>query len=113
MIETVLRNLVSNGIKFTHPGGNVSISAIVKNELVEITVEDDGVGIALDNQKKLFRIDEQYRMEGTANEKGTGLGLILCKDFVEKSGGTISVESELNKGSKFTFTLPLYNKSLE
>ncbi len=113
MIETVLRNLVSNGIKFTHPDGSVSISAAVKSDLVEVTVEDNGVGIAPDNQKKLFRIDEQYRMDGTANEKGTGLGLILCKDFVGKSNGTISVVSELNKGSKFTFTVPVYNNSLE
>lgn len=113
IIETVLRNLVSNGIKFSHPGGSVSISAAVKNELVEVNVKDNGVGIAQEDQKKLFRIDEQYRMEGTANEKGTGLGLILCKDFVEKSGGTISIESELNEGSKFTFTVPFYNNSLE
>jgi len=113
MIETVLRNLVSNGINFTHPGGSVSISAAGKNDLVEVTVEDNGVGIAPDDQKKLFRIDEQYRTDGTANEKGTGLGLILCKDFVEKNNGTISVESELNKGSKFTFAVQLYNNSLK
>jgi len=81
--------------------------------LVEITVKDNVVGIAQENQKKLFRIDEKYRMEGTANEKGTGLGLILCKDFIEKNGGTILVESELNKESKFTFTVPLYINSLE
>jgi len=113
MIETVLRNLVSNGIKFTYPRGRVSISAAIKNDLAEVTVEDNGIGITPDNQKRLFGIDKQYRMDGTANEKGTGLGLILCKDFVGKSNGTISVESELNKGSKFTFTVPLYNKSLE
>ncbi len=113
MIETVLHNLVSNGIKFTHPGGSVSISAAVKSDLVEVTIEDDGVGIALDNQKTLFGIDEQYRRDGTANEKGTGLGLILRKDFVGKNNGTISVVSELNKGNKFTFTVPLYNNLLE
>ena len=113
MIESILRNLVSNGIKFTHPGGSVSISAAVKSDLVKVTVEDNGVGIETDNQKKLFRIGEQLRMDGTANEQGTGLGLILCKDFVEKNNGTISVESQLNKGSKFTFTIPKYNNSLE
>ena len=113
MIETVLRNLVSNGIKFTHPGGGVSISAAVNSDLVKVTVEDNGVGIDPGNQKKLFGIGEQYRMDGTSNEKGTGLGLILCKDFVEKNNGTISVESKLNKGSKFTFTVPVYNNSLE
>ncbi|MGB5846940.1 MAG: PAS domain S-box protein [Ignavibacteriaceae bacterium] len=113
MIETVLRNLVSNGIKFTLPRGSVSISANVKRDLVKVTVEDNGIGITPYNQKKLFSIDKQYRMDGTANEKGTGLGLILCKDFVGKSNGTINVESKLNKGSKFTFTVPLYKNSLE
>ena len=113
MIETILRNLVSNGIKFTNPMGNVSISAVVKNDLTEVTVEDTGIGISPDNQKKLFTIDKQFSSEGTSNEKGTGLGLVLCKDFVEKSNGTISVESKLNKGSKFTFTIPLYDSSLE
>ena len=112
MIETILRNLVSNAIKFTQPGGNVSISAAVKNDFVEVNVEDTGIGINPDNQKNLFTIDKQYRSEGTANEKGTGLGLVLCKDFVEKSNGTISVESKLNKGSKFTFTVPLFTNSL-
>jgi PAS domain S-box-containing protein len=113
MIETILRNLVSNGIKFTHSGGRVKISASVKSNLVEVTVDDNGIGISPENLKKLFSIDKQYRVEGTANEKGTGLGLILCKDFVEKSNGTISVESQLNKGSKFSFTIPLFNSSLE
>jgi PAS domain S-box-containing protein len=113
MIETILRNLVSNGLKFTHPTGSVSIIAAVKNDLVEVTVEDNGIGITYENQKKIFSIDKQYRMDGTANEKGTGLGLLLCKDFVEKSNGTISVESKLNKGSKFTFTVPLYSNPPE
>ncbi len=81
--------------------------------MVEVIVKDNSVGITPDNQKKLFRIDEQYHIEGTANEKGTVLGLILCKDFVEKNGGTILVESELNKEGKFTFTVPLYINSLE
>jgi PAS domain S-box-containing protein len=113
MIETILRNLVSNGIKFTHPTGSVSINAAVKSNLVEVTVEDNGIGITPENKKNLFNIDKQCRMDGTAKEKGTGLGLILCKDFIEKSNGTITVESNLNKGSKFTFTVPLYNNSLE
>ena len=108
MIETVLRNLISNGIKFTHPGGKVSITAEVKGNLAEITVADTGIGISNENQQKLFRIDDQYRVEGTANEKGTGLGLILCKELVEKNGGTIRLESKKDEGSKFIFTVPLY-----
>ena len=113
MIEAALRNLISNGIKFTHSGGSVTVSSKVNNDFAEISVADTGIGINSDNQDKLFRIDEQFRKDGTANEKGTGLGLILCKEFVEKNGGSISLESKENIGSKFTFTVPLYNNSLE
>ncbi|MCH7771288.1 MAG: PAS domain S-box protein [Bacteroidetes bacterium] len=113
MIETVIRNLISNAIKFTNPGGTVSLNAAVNGVLVEITVLDTGVGIAKENQNKLFKIDAQYRRDGTANEKGTGLGLIFCKEFVEKNNGTIRIESKENEGSKFTFTVPLYKNSSE
>ncbi len=113
MIETVIRNLISNAIKFTYPGGIVSINATVNGVFAEITVLDTGVGIAKENQNKLFKIDAQYRRDGTANEKGTGLGLILCKEFVEKNNGTIRIESKENEWSKFTFTVPLYNNSVE
>ena len=107
MIETVLRNLVSNAIKFTRTNGQVCISAETKNEFAIISVKDSGIGISKEDMKKLFRIDVQYKHDGTASEKGTGLGLILCKEFVEKNGGSISVESKLNAGSKFIFTVPL------
>jgi len=113
MIETVIRNLISNAIKFTNSGGIVSLKAAVNGVLAEITVLDTGVGITKGNQNKLFEIDTQYRREGTANEKGTGLGLILCKEFVEKNNGTIRIESKENEGSKFTFTVPLYKNSSE
>ncbi len=113
MIETVIRNLISNAIKFTNSGGIVSLKAAVNGVLAEITVLDTGVGITKENQNKLFEIDTQYRREGTANEKGTGLGLILCKEFVEKNNGTIRIESKENEGSKFTFTVPLYKNSSE
>jgi len=111
MFETVLRNLITNAIKFTPHGGKVSVSAIKNRNFAEITVTDNGVGICEENQKKLFRIDTQFKTDGTADEKGTGLGLILCKEFVEKNGGTISVQSEEAKGTKFIFTLPLYKNS--
>jgi PAS domain S-box-containing protein len=109
MIETVMRNLVSNAIKFTPHGGTITISAFEQpqHRMTEVSVSDTGIGISKANQKKLFRIDEQYRREGTADEKGTGLGLILCKEFIEKNGGIIRVESDEEKGSKFIFTIPL------
>jgi len=111
MFETVLRNLITNAIKFTPRGGRVSVSTIKKGNFAEVVVSDNGVGISEENQKKLFKIDTQFKTDGTADEKGTGLGLILCKEFVEKNGGTISVESEEGKGAKFIITLPLYTNA--
>ena len=113
MVDTVLRNLISNSIKFTKPGGHIKLSAIRLGNMVEVSVEDNGIGISEENQEKIFRIDTQYHIDGTANEKGTGLGLILCKEFVEKNNGTIRIESKENEGSKFIFTVPLFNNSLE
>lgn len=106
MISTVLRNLISNAIKFTHPGGQILISAREENQELQIAVTDNGVGISNESQNKLFRIEESYSTLGTLNEKGTGLGLILCKEFVEKHKGKIRVESEEGKGSQFLFTIP-------
>jgi len=108
MMETIMRNLISNAIKFTPSGGRVKIESALKDSTVEISVKDNGTGISPENRNKLFRIDEQYRTDGTADEKGTGLGLILCKEFVEKNNGTISAESEEGKGSRFTITVPVY-----
>ena len=107
MLETILRNLISNAIKFTNKEGNVSISAIRKGNFAQITVSDNGMGISEENQKKLFRIDTKFQTNGTAEETGTGIGLILCKEFVEENGGTIFVNSEEGKGTSFFFTLPL------
>lgn len=102
----VIRNLMTNAIKFTNDGGSVRLHA---NELPnewQIHVEDNGIGINPDVQKILFDKTAPYTTRGTANEKGTGLGLILCKEFVEKNGGKIWVDSEPGRGSKFSFTLP-------
>jgi signal transduction histidine kinase len=107
MIETIFRNLISNAIKFTNAGGKIKVEAIAKGSFAEIAVVDDGVGISKENLNELFRIDEQFRRDGTANEKGTGLGLILCREFLEKNNGTINVESEEGKGSRFSITIPL------
>ncbi len=108
MIDTVLRNLLSNAIKFTGEGGTIEFTAVEQGNFVLVAITDTGIGIGEKYLSKLFRIDEQYRRAGTANERGTGLGLILCKEFVERNGGRIWVESEAGKGSTFTFTLPKY-----
>ncbi len=110
MVGTILRNLISNALKFTQSGGRVTISAEMKRTELVVTVTDTGVGISEENREKLFRIDESYSTSGTRNEKGTGLGLILCREFVEKHGGKIWVESKTapspESGSTFSFTLP-------
>ena len=105
MISTVLRNLISNAIKFTKQDGEIRISAEKKSKEIHIYISDNGVGIKEKRLKNLFRIDENESTSGTNNEKGTGLGLILCKEFVEKHGGKIWVESEEGKGSTFYFSL--------
>jgi len=108
MINTVIRNLISNAIKFTQSGGIIHISSEVKNNKVEISIRDTGVGLSKTSIEKLFSFDILDSKLGTQNEKGTGLGLILCKEFIEKHQGEIGVSSELDKGSEFYFTLP-YN----
>lgn len=110
MIDTVLRNLLSNAIKFTGERGIIEVTAAEQGDQIAIAVTDTGIGIGEKYLSKLFRIDEQYRRAGTANERGTGLGLILCKEFVERNGGQIWVNSEVGKGSTFTFTVPKFSK---
>jgi two-component system sensor histidine kinase/response regulator len=107
MLRTVLRNLLSNAIKFTHNNGEIEISAIeAENGFIEIKLKDSGVGISKENLEHLFDFSNPLRTFGTNNETGSGLGLILCTDFIQKSNGTLSVESEVGVGSTFTFTLP-------
>jgi signal transduction histidine kinase len=106
MISTVLRNLISNALKFTPTGGKILISAVTGQNEVTIIVQDNGVGISKDRIDKLFNITESYSTPGTQKEKGTGLGLILCKEFIEKNNGKIWVESEVGIGSSFCISLP-------
>ena len=106
MLNTVVRNLLSNAIKFTDKGGKVTVHAKPENNDVLVVVKDNGTGIPAENMEKLFRLDIVYRTSGTEEEKGTGLGLILCKEFIEKHGGKIWVESIEGEGSEFKFTLP-------
>jgi PAS domain S-box-containing protein len=111
MFSAIMRNLISNAIKFTRTGGEIRISLEEGPDLFKVSVGDNGVGIKKGHMEKLFRIDENSSTPGTKNEKGTGLGLILCKEFIEKHGGKIWVESEPEKGTVFTFTIPKKEKS--
>jgi len=106
IINIVIGNLVNNAIKFTSLGGTIRINASIMPEHVEITITDTGIGMSKEVIKKLFRIDESFSTKGTNNEKGSGLGLIICKEFVEIHGGKIWVESKEGKGSIFHFTIP-------
>jgi signal transduction histidine kinase len=107
MLKTILRNLVSNAVKFTNNNGSINIKTGQTDSILTISVSDNGIGITPDNLTKLFKNSEIFTTTGTAKETGTGLGLLLCKEFVEKHGGKIWVESEFGKGSEFKFTLPV------
>jgi PAS domain S-box-containing protein len=106
MLSTVLRNLVSNAIKFTHPSGIVTIRALDRGENIEISVIDTGIGMDSELLARLFKISETVTVPGTEGEKGTGLGLLLCREFIDRHGGSIRVESEVGKGSTFTCIFP-------
>lgn len=108
MVKTIFRNLISNAIKYTPTGGNISVSATEGKHFVKIEVRDDGIGISQKTKEKLFKIDEFHSTMGTNNEQGSGLGLLFCKEFIDLHGGKIRIESEPDKGSKFKFTLPHY-----
>ena len=107
MLKTVMRNLVSNAIKFTNKSGAINIIAEENSGNITISVSDNGIGIKPDDLIKLFDISQVLTTTGTAKETGTGLGLLLCKEFVEKHGGKIWVESEFGRGSEFKFTVPI------
>lgn len=106
MLNTILRNLITNAIKFTNRGGIINITAQQNSSDTTIVVSDNGIGISAERIPTLFDISKVHSTKGTDDEKGTGLGILLCKEFVERHGGKIWVESELNKGSLFKFTLP-------
>lgn len=108
MINTVVRNLISNAIKFTPNNGKVSIAANKNSSHIEVFVKDTGIGIEPQNIPKLFRLDISHSTSGTANEEGTGLGLVLCKEFIEKNKGSIKIESNNGQGTTFAFTVPKF-----
>jgi signal transduction histidine kinase len=106
MVSTVLTNLLSNAIKYSNDGGSVKITASDTGKFIQIAVSDNGIGITREDIEKLFRVEIDHKTIGDSEEKGTGIGLILCKEFVSRNGGEIGVESEFGKGSTFHFTLP-------
>jgi signal transduction histidine kinase len=105
IVNLVIRNLVLNSIKFTENGGSITADAKEEGKDIVVSIKDTGIGIGPEIQKIIFEKTAGYSTRGTANEKGTGLGLILCKEFVEKNGGKIWLESEVGKGSTFYFTI--------
>ncbi len=107
MLNSVFQNLLTNSLKFSFPGEEVIISSKINENDVEVSIKDNGVGIAPENLNNLFRIDIYHSTLGTNEERGTGLGLVLCKELVERNKGKIWVESKKGKGSVFTFTIPL------
>ena len=107
MIDLVLRNLVANAIKFCYQEGIIAITAKRIPNYIEISVCDEGVGIEAENIDKIFKSKERFTTLGTNKEIGTGLGLLLCKEYIERNNGQIGVESKSGKGSKFWFTLPI------
>ena len=111
MLESVVRNLTSNAVKFTPVGGKIYVSAVANiNNCVEIKISDSGIGMDKILMSKLFIINEKTSRKGTEGEPSSGLGLLLCKEFIEKHGGIIRVESEEEKGSTFYFSLPVQDK---
>jgi signal transduction histidine kinase len=108
-VHLILRNLISNAIKFSNTKGIINISAFQINNQVQVCIADNGIGISPDAQSKLFKLNEHFTTYGTSNEKGTGLGLLLCKDYVEQNGGKLWLESEQGKGTKVIFRINMAN----
>jgi signal transduction histidine kinase len=112
MVDTIIRNLLSNAVQFTPDKGKVVVSARRKGNHLEISVKDNGIGIEKDDLESIFKIETQVRISSTAGKQGSGLGLILCKEFVERHGGKIWAESEFGKGSTFRFTIPFVSNDV-
>ena len=107
MLDSIIRNLVSNAVKFTPKGGKIIISAKpADSDKVEICIHDSGIGMSGEMIRNLFSLDQNTNRRGTDNEPTTGLGLIICREFIEKHGGSLSIQSENGSGSLFCFTVP-------
>jgi signal transduction histidine kinase len=107
-IETVIRNLLSNSIKFSHPNSDVTLKAAINGDTVHISVLDHGIGMPADLQEKLFTMNNSITQAGTKNEKGTGIGLLLCKELMKENNGDIAVKSRPGEGSEFIVSFPLF-----
>ncbi|GAK49841.1 response regulator receiver sensor signal transduction histidine kinase [Candidatus Moduliflexus flocculans] len=107
MVDAILRNLLSNALKFTPANGAITISAESDGTMTAVSVADTGIGIPETMLRDVFRVDVKISRKGTAGETGTGLGLVLCKEFIEQNNGTLNVTSHVGEGTTFTFTLPL------
>ena len=109
-VDTIIRNLTSNSIKYTHEGGLISISAKKITDFVELTISDNGIGMSQDEIKKILDRDEYFANPGTQGEKGAGIGLQLCIEFIKLNKGDYQIVSEKEKGTSFIFTLPCKGK---
>jgi len=111
MLSTILRNIISNSIKFTPENGSISIETSLHKSHVTFVIKDTGIGMDRETVNKLFKVDEKVSMPGTNMETGSGLGLLLCKEFVDKHCGSITVDSIPGKGSTFVIKLPAANRA--
>ncbi|HQJ47435.1 MAG TPA: HAMP domain-containing sensor histidine kinase, partial [Ignavibacteriaceae bacterium] len=107
MVESAVRNIISNAIKYSNIGGTVKIGCRIADDRAEIFIKDNGVGITIEDQARLFKIDKQFSTEGTNYEKGTGFGLLLTKELVEKNDGTVYLNSQIGKGTTVIIAFPL------
>ena len=112
MLEVILRNLLSNALKYTETNGKIEIYSMPVGEFVEITVSDNGIGMTEEVKNKLFKSDLHESKPGTENERGTGLGLVICNDFIKRNNGKIWIENNKEKGTSFKFTLPIYKEEV-
>jgi signal transduction histidine kinase len=113
MLHTIIRNLISNAVKFSYEGGRIRVEVTDFNiDFYSIAIIDEGIGISESDMDKLFQIDVKHSTVGTSKEKGTGLGLIICREFIQQNGGMIIVESKLGVGSKFSITIPKNSHNL-
>ncbi len=110
VLQSILHNLITNGIKFTNENGAIRVFSKLENSFIHVSIKDNGVGIAKEHLAKLFAIEQQHSTRGTANERGTGLGLLICKELIEKHRGNILVESKIGEGTTFTFSIQVYQK---